>query len=91
MKEFVATISSKGQVTIPADVRHFLGVEPADKIAFVVEEDEGRVALRPARYTLESVLGSIPAMRNESADLEREIEEATAENADRFMKHVERQ
>lgn len=89
MKEIISTISSKGQVTIPADVRRHLGVGTADKVAFVFA-DEGKVELRPARFTLESVLGSIEAWPNESVDLEREIEEAMEEEANRVMRRLER-
>ncbi len=89
MKEFVSTISSKGQVTIPADVRRQLGVGSTDKVAFVLT-DEGKVEVRPARFTLESVLGSIAALANESADLEREIDEAREGEAAKRMRHLER-
>ena len=89
MKQIVSTISSKGQVTIPADVRRHLGVGAADKVAFVFV-DEGKVELRPAEYTLESVLGSIEALPNESVDLDREIEEATAAEADRIVRRMRR-
>lgn len=80
MTEFISTISSKGQVTIPAHVRRRLGVDAADKIAFVVT-DEGNVEIRAVRFTLESVLGSVPALPDESADLDREIDEAMTEAA----------
>lgn len=89
MKEIVSTISSKGQVTIPADVRRHLGVGTSDKVTFVIS-DEGRVELRPVRYTLESVLGSIPALGNESVDFEREIEEAMEAEADRVLRKLGR-
>jgi AbrB family looped-hinge helix DNA binding protein len=75
MKEHVSTISSKGQVTIPAEVRKKLDVAASDKVTFVIT-DEGKVELRPARFTLESVLGSLPALPDESVDLDQEIEEA---------------
>lgn len=89
MREFVSTISSKGQVTIPADVRRQLGVDAADKISFVLT-DEGKVELRPTRFTLDSVLGSIDALPNESVDLDREIEEAVEEGIARKMQNRER-
>lgn len=76
MAEFLSSISAKGQVTIPAGVRRRLGVRPGDRVAFIVTES-GTVELRPARFTLESVLGSGPALPDETADLDREIEEAT--------------
>lgn len=75
MAEFLSSISAKGQVTIPAGVRRRLGVRPGDRVAFIVTES-GTVELRPARFTLESVLGSVPALPDETADLDREIVEA---------------
>ena len=42
-----STISSKGQVTIPQEVRRRLGLEPGDRVEFVVED--GRTIVRPAR------------------------------------------
>lgn len=75
MKELVATISSKGQVTIPVEIRRQLRVNSADKVAFVVS-DAGKVELRAVRFTLESVLGSLEALPDESIDLERELTEA---------------
>lgn len=89
MHEIISTISSKGQVTIPADVRRHLGVGIADKVAFVLADD-GTVQLRPARFTLESVLGSLDALPDESLDLDREIEEATEEEAARLAQRRER-
>jgi antitoxin PrlF len=42
-----STISSKGQVTVPQEIRKRLGLEPGDRVEFVVEED--RTVIRPAR------------------------------------------
>jgi AbrB family looped-hinge helix DNA binding protein len=58
MKEILSTITSKGQVTIPAEVRKYLGVNNRDKIAFVVET-EGRVTLKVPEFpTIESLAGA---------------------------------
>jgi AbrB family looped-hinge helix DNA binding protein len=57
MQEIVSTITSKGQVTIPAAVRRHLGVDTNDKIAFVLEDD-GQVRLSVPRYpTIQSLRG----------------------------------
>jgi AbrB family looped-hinge helix DNA binding protein len=42
-----AKITSKGQITVPREVRHALGVKPGDKIVFERNGDE--VVVRPAR------------------------------------------
>ena len=58
MAELLATVTSKGQVTVPAPIRRHLGLGPSDKIAFVIEAD-GTVLVRAPRYaTLESLRGA---------------------------------
>ena len=89
MKTFYSTISSKGQITIPADVRRHLGVASTDTLAVTIKED-GTVELKPVHYTFESVLGSLKQLPNETPDLEQEIERATQENADRFIRNLKR-
>jgi AbrB family looped-hinge helix DNA binding protein len=42
-----ATITSKGQITIPLEVRKMLGVRAGDKLMF--ENDEVGVRVRPVR------------------------------------------
>jgi AbrB family looped-hinge helix DNA binding protein len=49
MKEIVSTVTSKGQVTLPAEVRRSLGIKTRDKVAFVIE-DGGTVKLRAPKY-----------------------------------------
>ena len=78
MKEMLSSVSPKGQVTIPLEIRQMLGVKPKDKVVFKVEN--GQVQITPARYTLESIRGSVqPATRTE--DFERLIREAKEEHA----------
>jgi len=49
MNEIISTITSKGQVTIPAEVRKYLGIKTSEKIAFVIDA-EGTVRLKVLRY-----------------------------------------
>ncbi len=57
MKAIVTTMTKKGQVTIPVEIRHLLGLKAKDKVAFSIHE--GNVSLAPAKYTLESVYGAV--------------------------------
>jgi AbrB family looped-hinge helix DNA binding protein len=42
-----AKITSKGQITVPREVRRVLGVRPGDRLLF--ESDEGGIRVRPVR------------------------------------------
>ena len=60
-----SSISSKGQVTIPIEIRKRLGVKEGDRVEFVVEG--GKTILRPARGIVnpfEKYAGAIPHFRN---------------------------
>jgi AbrB family looped-hinge helix DNA binding protein len=86
MKEMLSSVSPKGQVTIPLEIRQMFGIKPKDKVAFKVEN--GKVQITPAKYTLESVMGSVePATRTE--DFERISAEAKEEHVERTMAKLE--
>ena len=42
-----STITSKGQLTVPQEIRKRLGLQTGDRVEFVMEED--RTVIRPAR------------------------------------------
>ena len=50
-----ATLTSKGQITIPSDVRQRMGIESGDRIEFV--EIEGGYAIKPAIDDIRSLKG----------------------------------
>jgi AbrB family looped-hinge helix DNA binding protein len=82
-RETLSSVSPKGQVTIPAEIRQLLGVRPRDKVAFRVEN--GQVLIRPARSTLDAAYCSIPALAKPLSDkqmtelAQQEHAQATAE------------
>ena len=45
----VLMVSSRGQVTLPAEMRRHLGIEPGG--AVIVEECEGELRIKPAALT----------------------------------------
>lgn len=86
MKEIVATMTQRSQVTIPAEARRILGLKPRDKVAFRIEDDQ--VYIRRARLTLESAFGSVaPATATEEFD--QLVQRAKAERAEQAT-HVVR-
>ncbi len=57
-----STISSKGQITVPLEVRKRLGLQVGDRVEFVVDKD--RTTIRPARAPENPFLkyiGALPA------------------------------
>ncbi len=57
-----ATLTSKGQVTIPKSVREHLRIDAGDRVDFVVTE-AGDVVLRPARRDIGELRGFLPKPR----------------------------
>jgi AbrB family looped-hinge helix DNA binding protein len=56
----VISLTRKRQLTIPKAVRDQLGLRPFDRIEVVVDGEEAR--LRKARFALEELAGSLPAL-----------------------------
>lgn len=54
-----STVTSKGQITIPRDVRKALGIESGDKVRFNVD-DEGKVFFVPVTVDVTSLKGIVP-------------------------------
>ncbi len=68
MKEIVSTITSKGQLTVPIEVRHRLGLKQGDKVVFQLA-DQG-VTLVPASSRLEAGFQSLPALAHPRTEAE---------------------
>ena len=75
------TITTKGQVTIPAEVRKRLGLKPHDKVRFEVKGNAA--TLRKASSRILAMYGSVrPRTRPEDfRKLREEFERGVAEEA----------
>lgn len=60
MREYIATVTSKGQVTLPVEVRRRMGIDPGDQVAIVLGDDAGRAEFRRVSETVRSVRGFDP-------------------------------
>ncbi|MFO7769536.1 MAG: AbrB/MazE/SpoVT family DNA-binding domain-containing protein [bacterium] len=75
-----STVSSKGQVTIPKEVRDALRLDAGDRVEFIVRED-GIVELRPDTVDLLDLVGILtpPEGRHASVeDMKRGVEQEAA-------------
>ena len=79
MDKYVTTVTQKGQVTIPGELRKALKIKPRDKVSF--ELVDGEVRLRPALSPVEASYGAVrPKSRPEDfRKIRREVEEEVAE------------
>lgn len=55
-----ATITSKGQVTLPKPIRDKLHLKPGDKIEFVLDDDDG-LRVTPVTASITQLKGMVPA------------------------------
>ena len=85
MKELVATITERGQVTVPAEVLRLLGMGPHDKLVFEIDGEQVRLK-RPA-FTLETAFASVTPLGNEG-DFKRFIRDAKEERAERAVREL---
>jgi antitoxin PrlF len=74
-----ATLTSKGQITIPAQVRTALGVDAGDRIEFV-ETGKRQFAIVPANRSVRELKGMLRVKRNKPVSIE-EMNEAIARGA----------
>lgn len=74
-----ATITSKGQITIPVRVRERLGLEPGDRIEFV-EVDNGKFQIVPATRSVRELKGMFYDAKRKPVSVE-EMDAAIARRA----------
>jgi len=63
LKELVSSVSPKGQVTIPVEIRRLMGVKAKDKVAFTVSGSEVKIAA--ASGGLSSSFMAVPALKKQ--------------------------
>ena len=75
----IATVTSKGQITIPSRVRHALGLETGDRVEFV-EQGKGQFAIVAATRSIRELKGFLQRKRNKPVSIE-EMNAAIAQRA----------
>ena len=64
----LSTVTTKGQVTIPVDIRSLFHIRPNDRVDFIVEGN--RIVLTPVR-SLKDLRGAVKASASGDAAAER--------------------
>ena len=79
MRQAVSTVTRKGQVTVPIEIRKALGIKSGDKVTFVLEDGTARIERRGsvAEATAGIFRSSRPAMSAEQ--LREAAEQAIAD------------
>lgn len=65
----LATLTNKGQVTIPKEVRDSLGLQTGDKLEFVITES-GKALFRPVTKKVDDVFGRLHKPGRKSVSIE---------------------
>ena len=76
-----STVTSKGQTTIPGEVRDALNIKPGDKLEFAVEGDHAIIRVHPGT---QSLAGALASNKGKSLNF-AQIREAAAKTALRRM------
>ncbi|MBI2936404.1 MAG: AbrB/MazE/SpoVT family DNA-binding domain-containing protein [Chloroflexi bacterium] len=81
MDHYTTTVTSKGQVTIPGELRRVLKIKPKDRVAF--ELANGELRLQPVGSRIMAGYGSVKPKRKpqDFRKVRREVEEEVGEDA----------
>jgi antitoxin PrlF len=68
-----SAVTTKGQVTVPAEMREKLGIKPGDRVGFI--EEKGRLILQPQPQGMAAAFGILKSKKPVSLN---EMDEAIA-------------
>jgi antitoxin PrlF len=85
-----ATITSKGQLTIPAPLRTRWGLHEGDKVDFYLDEVSGMVQIVPRNGTLSELVGFLKVGQAHAApasqeDIDRAVTEQVTADQERLI------
>lgn len=63
----VASVTSKGQITIPIQIRAYLKIDTGDKLEFIID-NEGHVIISPKTLSIDDIYGLIKRKKHVSIE-----------------------
>ena len=81
-------VTSKGQTTIPIEVRNYLGLKPGDRVSYTMRHGKVELSVRNLRAVdLAGILGPPPSGKTVSVEeMDEAIMDAVAEEDERIMR-----
>ncbi|MEK7168702.1 MAG: hypothetical protein AAB778_01705 [Patescibacteria group bacterium] len=75
---YVATITSKRQFTIPSDLYRMVNYKPQQRLLIqIINADEGLISVKPMSQLVEDLAGSVPITKDyKNLSLEKMVEKA---------------
>jgi len=86
-----ATITSKGQITLPKEVRDYFSLAEGDRVEFVFQP-EGKVQIQPLKGSVQKLIGMLhrPGMRTPTLEeMDQALVEALGEDDARIRRGEE--
>lgn len=83
-KRYYSSVSPKGQITLPSDVRRSLGIKPRDQVTIEVEGEVVRISVAKSRLLAHYQMAG-------SLDHPREWREVVETAADEHAEHAARE
>lgn len=75
-------LTSKGQLTIPIELRNLLNIKEGDRLAFVLDENEKIIEVQPKlKKSIRSVMGALKSNIPQNIDVDEALELAKTERA----------
>ena len=82
---FIRSVTQKGQVTIPAQIRRLLGIESRDRVVFSVRD--GQVIVSAVTETLRSAFGALEPL-NRPEDFQALRDQAIEDKVARTLEEM---
>ncbi|WP_414585149.1 AbrB/MazE/SpoVT family DNA-binding domain-containing protein [Scytonema sp. PCC 10023] len=82
----IATITSKGQTTIPKEIREKLNLRPGDRINFIIEPD-GKVYIQPLNIQVEELSGILYKPGRKAVSIEEMNQAIEQSGGSLFINH----
>ena len=80
-----ATMTSKGQLTVPKEIRDRLGLQPGDKVDLVPSGEQAVLMRKRRVISLQELMGSLP-----TNGISKSLEELERDLGDAIVEHVMR-